>query len=158
VEGYLLYIGGRAIWFAGLAEKDPTYRLAMEAGYGPELWWVQLSFGLFALATAVAVHLRYDLAFMMATATMLLYTGLTIATLLLTTSNLPAARAAYKASREARGLPITEGRLDRLFSPDAIPVMWITAAFLCLPPYLILLWRKHELEPEVTIGSLGAKR
>jgi hypothetical protein len=148
IEGFLLYIGGRAILFAGLAEKDPTYRMAMEAGFGPQLITVQLLFGVLAWATAAAVHLRYERAFLMTLGVMALYTALTIATLMQTTSNLPAAREAYRASREARGLPITDDRLDRLFSPDAVPMLWITAALLCVPPLLILVWRKHELEPE----------
>ena len=78
----------------------------------------------------------------------ILYTGLSVVGILQTSSNLPAAREAYKASREARGVPLSDERLDAMFSPATIPLLWLTAVLLCLPPFVILLWRQDELKPD----------
>jgi hypothetical protein len=147
VETFLLWIGGRSIYFAVLSDLDPNYRMAMESGFGPQLVVVEILFGILAIGAGVAIYLRYKHALMMATAALAIYTGLNVAQLWQSANNLPAFREAYKASRDARGLPITEERLDMMFSPEAMPMLWIVLALLCIPPYVILLWRKHELEP-----------
>ena len=95
----------------------------------------------------MSIYLRYRHALMMTTAALALYTGITVAEMSNASANLPAARAAYKASREARGLPLSEARLDEMFSPASVRMLWVIGALLCVPPYVILLWRKHELEP-----------
>ena len=147
VEIFLLWIGGRAIFFSVLTVIDPNFRRALGFDYWQVLLAVDVLFGILALGAGVAIYLRYRHALMMATAALAIYTGSTIFEVVRTSSNLPAAREAYRASREARGLPIRERQLDQLFSPEAMPMLWVTAAVLCIPPYVILLWRKHELEP-----------
>lgn len=144
VEIFLLWTGGRAVLTIVLLQLDPGYRAALD---GPFMLIAEAVYAFLAIGAAVAIHTRYQHALMMATAALAIYTGLAVAGVLETTSDLPGARAAYKASREARGLPVTDEQLDRLFSPDAVPILWAVGAGLCIPPYLILLWRKHELEP-----------
>jgi hypothetical protein len=147
VELFLLWTGGRAIYTAVLYELDPNYRVAAVAGYGPVLLGGEVLFGVLAIGAAVAIYVRYRHALMMATAALGLYTALSSVGILQATTDLPAAREAYKASREARGFPVTEERLDMMFRPESIPMLWVIAAALCIPPYVILLWRRHELNP-----------
>ena len=144
VEIFLLWTGGRAVLTIVLLQLDPAYRAAID---GPFMLVAEAVYAFLAIGAAVAIHTRFRHALMMATAALAIYTGIAVAGVLETTSDLPGARAAYKASREARGLPVTDEQLDRLFSPEVVPYLWAVGVGLCIPPYLILLWRKHELEP-----------
>ena len=148
VEIFLMWTGARSIYSAVLYQIDPNYRVATVAGYGTVVVAAEGLLGVIAIGAAVAIYLRYRHALMMATAALALYTGLTLVGVLQTSANLPAAREAYKASREARGLPVTAEQLDRLFSPESIAMLWVIAAVRCIPPYVILVWRKHELDPQ----------
>ena len=147
MELFLLWTGGRAIYTAVLYEMDPNYRVAAVAGYGPVLLAGEVLFGILAIGAAVAIYARYRHALMMATAALGLYTALAVVGILQTATDLPAAREAYKASREARGFPVSDERLDMMFTPESIPMLWVIAGALCIPPYAILLWRRHELTP-----------
>jgi hypothetical protein len=144
VEVFLIWVGARAIYNLVLYLIDPNYRAAIGSAL---LVVLEGLFGALALGAAVSIYLRFRHALMMSTAALALYTGITAAEVFNAPANLPAARAAYKASREARGVPVSEERLDLMFSADSLRMLWVIAALLCIPPYVILLWRKHELEP-----------
>ena len=141
---FLLWTGGRAVLTIVLLQLDPSYGAALD---GPFMLIAEAVYAFLAIGAAVAIHTRYVHALMMGTAALAIYTGMGVAGVLETASDLPGARAAYKASREARGFPVTDQQLDQLFRPEAVPLLWVVGAGLCIPPYLILLWRKHELEP-----------
>jgi hypothetical protein len=147
VELFLLWLGGRSVFNVVLYQMDPNFRAANDGGFGPFLVIAEALLAFLAFGAAVAIFVRYRHALMMGTAALALYTGLSVAGIMQLSSNLPAAREAYKASREARGVPLSDERLDAMFSPVMIPFLWLTAAALCIPPYAILVWRKHELEP-----------
>jgi hypothetical protein len=144
---FLLWVGGRAIFNIVLFQTDPDFRAAQSAVFGPAFVVWELVSGVLGIGAGVAIYLRLRHALMMATAALALYTGLGAMEIQHTASNLPAARAAYKVNREARGVPVADERLDAMFSPATIPVLWVAWAAFCVPPYLILLWKKHELEP-----------
>ena len=102
---YLLWIGARQAYALVLRQWDPNYRIAMDSAYGAFNVAGEAAVAILAVGAFVAMHWRYRHALMMATAAMALYTGLSAAGIAHTANNLPAAREAYRASREARGLP-----------------------------------------------------
>lgn len=144
---FLFWVGGRSVLSVVLFLIDPNFQNAYNAGPGPVLVIIEALFAFLAFGAGVAIYARYRHALMMATAALALYTGLNVVSILQASSNLPAARAAYQASREARGVSLSEERLDVMFSANAIPVLWLMAVLLCVPPFAILLWRQDELKP-----------
>ena len=145
---YLLWIGARQAYSVVLHQWDPNYRMTVDAAYGGFNVVGQAVVAVLAIGAFVAMHARYRHALMMATAAMAFYTGVSAAGIVHTANNLPAAREAYRANREARGWQINERQLDQMFSPEVVPVLWGTLVVISVPPYIILLWRKDEFAPE----------
>jgi hypothetical protein len=138
----------RAIFFTVLGQSDPEFQLAVERGVGPAVVLGQLIYGVIGIAAAVAIWQRMPFALWLALAALALDTSLTVFGVQQFTADPTAVREAYAASRAARGLPIPAERLDIMFSPEAMTVMWVVAGLMSLVPLAILLWRKWELSPD----------
>jgi hypothetical protein len=146
VTFFLLWVGGRSVLNLVFYSLDPEFQAA-SSGFGP-LFVVSESLSAFlCIGAGVAIATRFKHALMMATAALALMTGLGMSALFDATSDLPALRAAYQASREARGTPVPDDRLDLMFAPEMIPYVWGIGFLVCVTPYAILLWKKRELEP-----------
>lgn len=141
---FLLWSSLRALWSVLLAETHPSYRLAGELGYGPFFVGGQIVYTLLGVTAAAAVWWRWRNAVPLGTAALAAYAAMTVSGLLQMKANPVAARAAYRESREARGLPVPSERLDRLFSPAGQRLAWGIGAVLCLAPLAILWWRREE--------------
>jgi hypothetical protein len=144
---FLIWIGMRGFFFLLIGEINPQYRMLTEAGYGPAIWVSEVIVSALAIAAGVAIWTRWRHAFMLATAALALYTAGTFVGLQQATAQPERAKAAYAEGRESRGLPVPQDRLDAMFSPAGLRVVWATGAVMCLAPYGILLWRRRELEP-----------
>lgn len=148
LRGLTLYLGwsaARAVFVAILSVMNPDVRSMAEAGLGPVATIGPAVYGLLGLGAAVALTLRHPLAFPMTLTTLAFDASATLFELWRTTSDPAAVRAAYAANREARDLPLPDDRLDLMFSPEAITVMWVIGGIMVVVPTAILLWRKHEL-------------
>jgi hypothetical protein len=141
---FLLWSSLRALWSVLLAETNPNYRLASELGFGLLFVGGQMVYTLLGVTGAAAVWWRWRNAMPLATAALAVYTAMTLSGLLQMRANPVAARNAYAASREARGLPLPPGRLDELFSPAGQKLAWGIGAVLCLGPLGLLWWRREE--------------
>ncbi|MEZ5286432.1 MAG: hypothetical protein R2712_16805 [Vicinamibacterales bacterium] len=80
-------------------------------------------------------------------AALAVFTSVTLVQLWRTEQDPARTRAAYAATREARGLPVDPERLDVMFSPAGRRVAWAIAAVFCLAPLTVLLWRRQDFEP-----------
>jgi hypothetical protein len=145
---FLVWIGTRGFFFLLIGEVNPQYRMLTEAGYGPAIWISEVIVSVLAIAGGVAIWTRWRHAFMLATAALALYTAATFVGLQQASAQPERAKAAYAEGRLARGLPVPQDRLDEMFSPAGLRLVWITGLVMCLTPYGILLWRRRELEPD----------
>ena len=125
---------------------DPGFREA-SMGFGPFFAISEALSAFLSIGAGVAISLRFKHALMMATAALALMTGLGMSALFDATSDLPALRAAYKASREARGAPVPDDRLDLMFAPEMVPYVRGIGFLVCVTPYAILIWKKRDVEP-----------
>jgi hypothetical protein len=141
---FLLWSSLRAVWSVLLADVDPNYRLASELGFGTLFVGGQVVYALFGVTAAAAVWWRWRKALPLGTTALAIYAAMTVSGLLQMRSNPVAARSAYAASRQARGLPMRPERLEELFSPAGQRLAWALGAMLCLGPLGILWWRQDE--------------
>ena len=146
ISFFLFWVGGRSVLNLVLYSIDPGFREA-SVGFGPFFVVSESLSAFLSVGAGVAISVRFKHALMMATAALALMTGLGMSALFDATSDLPALRAAYKASREARGAPVPDDRLDMMFAPEMIPYVRGMGFLLFLTPYAILIWKKREVEP-----------
>ena len=146
ISFFLFWVGGRSVLNLVLYSIDPGFREA-SVGFGPFFVVSESLSAFLSIGAGVAISVRFKHALMMATAALALMTGLGMSALFDATSDLPALRAAYKASREARGAPVPDDRLDMMFAPEMIPYVRGMGFLLFLTPYAILIWKKREVEP-----------
>lgn len=138
----------RALYFVVLGQFDPEFQAAMDRSAGPAVTLGQLAYGVIGIGAAIAIWQRAPFAMWLALAALALDTSLTLFGLQQFTADPAALREAYASGRAARGLPIPDERLDMMFSPEAMTIMWVMAAVLTLIPLVILLWRSWELAPD----------
>jgi hypothetical protein len=146
VTFFLFWVGGRSVLNLVLYSIDPGFRDA-SAAFGPFFAVSESVSAVLCIGAGVAIATRFKHALMMATAALALMTGLGMSALFDATADLPALRAAYEASLDARGATVPDDRLDMMFAPEMVPYVRGIGFLLCLTPYAILLWRKRELEP-----------
>jgi hypothetical protein len=152
VSFFLFWVGGRSVLNLVLYSIDPGFREA-SVGFGPFFAVSESLLAVLCIGAGMAISIRFKHALMMATAALALMTGLGMSALFDATSDLPALRAAYKASSEARGVPVADERLDVMFAPEMIPYVRGIGFLVCLTPYAILLWKKRDLEPVVDVDE-----
>ena len=144
---YLLsWLAARSLYFLYLGTEDPEYRIAAEAGFGPLLWGAEILFAFLAVGGAVGMWLRWRHTINLATAALAVYASILTFQLWQMEQDPARARRAYLASREARGLPIREDRLDQMFSSSGRRVAWLLGAGFALVPLGVLLWRRRDFE------------
>jgi hypothetical protein len=141
---FLLWSSLRAVWSVLLAEVDPNYRLASELGFGALFVGGQVVYALVGVTAAAAVWWRWRSALPLGSTALAIYAAMTVSGLLQMRSNPVAAKNAYAASREARGLPVRPERLDELFSPTGQRFAWAIGALLCFGPLVVLWWHQDE--------------
>lgn len=144
---FLLWLAVRSLYLFYLGTEDPDYRVAAEAGFGPALWLAEVAFAFLAVGSAVAMWLRWHHTVSLTIVTVAIYASVTAFQLWQMERDPARARRAYVASREARGLPVLEDRLDQMFSPAGRQVAWFLGGAFCLVPLAVLLWRRTDFEP-----------
>jgi hypothetical protein len=145
---YLFWSGTRAVYFTVLGQFDPELQLAVDRGFGPAVTIGQTVCGVLGIGAAIAVWQRMPWAIPLTLTVLAIDASLTWFGILQFRADPGAVREAYAASREARGLPIPDERLDVLFSPEAFVAMCVIGALMTVVPLAILLWRSWELAPE----------
>lgn len=153
---YLGWTGVRAIYATVLGEMNPELQLALERGFGPAVTVGQTLYGVLAVGAAVAIWQRIPWAVPLTLVALALDASLTWFGVLQFIADPAAVREAYAASRVARGVPVSDERLDVMFSPSGGIVMAVIAAFLTVAPLAILLWRRHELAPDPGSSSTSS--
>ena len=143
---FLAWSGLRAIYSFTLGQSDPAYRLALEVGTRIPVHFLNLIYGLLAIAAAVSLWRRRRKGFRLAAVALALYTASTLFGLAQIRNHPEAARQAYAASREARGLPIRPERLDEMFSESGQRAVTVIGLAMCIIPFGLLLWRRKELQ------------
>lgn len=130
-----------------LGEMNPEL-LALERGFGPAVTVGQTLYGVLAVGAAVAIWQRIPWAVPLTLVALALDASLTWFGVLQFIADPAAIREAYAASRVARGVPVSDERLDVMFSPSGGIAMAVIAAVMTVAPLAILLWRRHELAPD----------
>ena len=148
---FMLWLATRALYFIYLGDHDPDYRVAAEAGFGPFLWGGELGFAFLAAGGAVGMWLRWRHTVTLAMGALAIYTSLTFFQLWQMEQDPGRARLAYAASRAARGLPVSDDRLDQMFSDSGCQLTWGLGVAFCFVPLAVLLWRRRDFEPEEAV-------
>jgi hypothetical protein len=144
---FLLWLAVRALYFLYIASEDPEYRMASEAGFGPALWLGELLFAFLATGAIAGMWLRWRHTVTLTVAALGVYASILGFQLWQLERDPDQARRAYVASREARGLPVSDDRLDAMFSPAGRRAFWLLGAAFCFVPLAIVLWRRADFEP-----------
>ena len=144
---FLAWLAMRAVYFVYLGDQNPDYRVAAEAGFGPLLWMAEVLFAFLAVGAAVGMWLRWRHTVSLALAALAIYASVMALQLWQMEAEPDRARRAYVASREARGLPVSEDRQDQMFSPTGRKLTWLVGGTFALAPLAVLLWRRADFEP-----------
>jgi hypothetical protein len=145
---FLVWMALRSMYFLYLGSADPEYRLASEAGFGPALWIGEIVASFLAVGAAVGMWRRYRHTLTLTIAALGVFTSVMVFQLWQTEQDPGRARRVYATSRTARGRPVSEARLDQIFSPSGRAVTWVLGGVFCVVPLAVLLWRRQDFEPE----------
>jgi hypothetical protein len=146
VSLFLGWVGVRSAGTVLLTTDDPNLRLAAELGWGSAIHLATLLVAVLSCWAAVAIWRGRRRGLTLGILALAVYAGTGAGSLLQAQANPAAAKRAYAAHRAARGLPLTEDRLNQIFSPDGQRLMWLIAGVLTTLPLGVLLWRRDELD------------
>jgi hypothetical protein len=142
---FLAWIGLRSAWTVILTTDDPNFRLAAELGWGSAIEIAALLVAILSCWAAVAIWRGRRRGLTLGILALAVYAGAGAGSQLQAQANPVAAKRAYAAHRAARGLPVSEDRLNQIFSPQGQRLMWLIAGVMTTLPLGVLLWRRDEL-------------
>jgi hypothetical protein len=143
---FLAWVGIRAAWTLVLTTDDPNLRMAAELGWGAAIQISTLVVAVLSCWAAVAIWRGRRLGLTLGILAMAVGAGTGVGSMLQTQANPAAAKRAYAAHRAARGVPVPEERLNRMFSPEGQRMMWVIAGVMMTLPLGVLLWCRDELD------------
>jgi hypothetical protein len=144
LASYFLWLAVRTVFSVALGSSNSDYRFAFEAGFGEALWRTEALLAFLMTGAAVAVWSRWRHAVAAALVALTVLLSLTVFQLRQVERLPGVAREAYATSRRTRGLPVTDERLDIMFSPAGRKLTWLVAAMMIGLPMGLLVWRRHE--------------
>jgi hypothetical protein len=142
---FLLWTATRSVYSLYLGQANSDYRFAFENGFGPAVWVGDLVYTVLATAAVVAIWGRSRFAINTVLAALAVSTSLMVVQFRQVEAHPERARNAYAESRRVRGFPVTDDRLDTMFSPAGRRLTWAVGALFTAGPLMLLFAGRRHL-------------